>query len=531
LLPLQPGGLATLALESTGPLLLEDTLAAAPGGRFLADAGVVSSIVVPIISDRPLGLIGAHSCVHRRFTEHDAAFLSAAANIVAVAHGRLEAEATMRERATHDSLTGLPNRALLRDRLQAAVTSARRCGGACALLLMDLDRFKEVNDTLGHPVGDGLLRAVAERLTAVAGPDDTVARLGGDEFAIVLATVPDPAAAEAAAERVLRALADDIPVIDGLPIALDASIGVAVAPDHGDNPSVLLQRADLAMYRAKRLGTGVELYEAREDGWERRRLGLAGQLRSAIDEGQLRLAYQPKVSVTDGRVVGAEALVRWHHPEHGLLLPGAFLPAVEPTVTILALSRWVVREAVAQAARWRAEGHDLSVAINCSAREIQSSALPDQIFESLAEHQLPARLLTVELTESALITNPAVAMHTVHRLATAGVRISVDDFGTGFASLSLLERVPAAEIKIDRSFVSGVERGDPRAEAIVRTVLDLGTRLGIDVVAEGVETGATLERLALFGCRLVQGFLIAGALPPDEVPTAGRAVPVEVTVP
>ena len=528
LLPLVDGGLTATALGRREPIIVDDTASANPPSPVLVAAGVRSSILVPIHGERPLGLIGAHSRVVRKFSEHDAAFLASAANVVAVAHGRLEAEAALRHRATHDTLTGLPNRALLQERLEAAIAESRSAGGACALLLVDLDGFKDVNDTLGHGVGDALLRAVARRLADTVEPGDTVARLGGDEFAIALRRLGGQRDAEAAADRTLAAL-DDTPVVDGMPIPVDASVGIAISPLHGDTPAILLQRADLAMYRAKRFACGVQTYEARDDGPERKRLERAGQLRSAVDDGQLTLAFQPKVALADGRVVGAEALVRWNHPTEGLLMPGAFLPLVEPTATIVSLSRWVVNEAVAQAARWRHDGLDLHVAVNCSARYLQSPNMAYDVLEALWNHRLPADRLVVELTESAVITNPTSAMATVNRLVRAGVKISIDDFGTGFASLAQLEQLPATEIKIDRSFVAGL--GDPETEAgsedpdgrcgpreaIVRAVLELGERLGIDVVAEGVETVSSLRRLARYRCPLVQGYLIARPVPADDL--------------
>ncbi len=530
LLPMVEGGLTATALRRREPLILDDTGGATPSSPVLLDAGVRSSILVPIHGERPLGLIGAHSRLPGHFSEHDAAFLAAAANVVAVAHARLEAEAALRHRATHDTLTGLPNRALLHDRLDAAIAEQRGQDGACALLLVDLDGFKDVNDTLGHGVGDALLQAVAQRLAQTVGPGDTVARLGGDEFAVALASVSGPAEAEAAARQVLAAL-EDTPVVDGMPIPVDASVGIALFPTHGETPAALLQRADLAMYRAKRFACGIQTYETRDDGPERKRLERAGQLRAAIDEGHLSLAYQPKVSLQDGAVVGAEALVRWNHPTEGLLMPGEFLPLVEPTATIVSLSRWVVDEAVGQAARWREDGLDLHVAVNCSARYLQSPNMALDVLEALWNHRFPADRLVVELTESAVITNPTSAMATVNRLVRAGVKISIDDFGTGFASLAQLEQLPAAEIKIDRSFVAGLDDapGDGEEhcgpkEAIVRAVLELGQRLGINVVAEGVETVTALRQLARFGCPLVQGYLIARPVAADELPAiaAGR---------
>ncbi|MGH9041827.1 MAG: putative bifunctional diguanylate cyclase/phosphodiesterase [Acidimicrobiia bacterium] len=535
LLPLVEGGLTARALGRQEPILVDDLTTIDPPSPVLVAAGVRSSILVPIHGEQPLGLIGAHSRVPRCFTQHDADFLAAAANVVAVAHGRLEAEAALRHRATHDTLTGLPNRAVLHDRLEAAIAGRRAGGGSCALLLVDLDGFKDVNDTLGHGVGDSLLRAVAGRLAGTIDPADTVARLGGDEFAIALSRVADQAGAERIARQVLAAL-EDAPVVDGMPIPVDASVGVALFPAHGDSPAALLQRADLAMYRAKRFACGVQTYEARDDGPERKRLERAGQLRSALEQGQLTLAYQPKVSLRDGAVVGAEALVRWNHPTEGLLMPGEFLPLIEPTATIVTLSRWVVHEAVAQATRWGAEGLDLQVAVNRSARYLQSPTMALDVLEALWHNGLPADRLVVELTESAVITNPTAALATVRRLVQAGVRISIDDFGTGFASLAQLEQLPATEVKIDRRLVAGLdevetadggldsERCGPR-EAIVRAILDLGARLDIDVVAEGVETVTALRRLARYGCPLVQGYLISRPVPAEELPAiaAGRS--------
>ncbi|MCW2605988.1 MAG: diguanylate cyclase/phosphodiesterase [Frankiales bacterium] len=413
------------------------------------------------------------------------------------------------EQSLTDALTGLPNRTRLRQRTAEALAGQERT----ALVLFDLDRFKEVNDTLGHHVGDALLRVVSQRLSDAVRPCDTVARLGGDEFALVLPGVRDVAGALQTAER-LRAVLTEAVLLEGLLVDVGASVGVAVSPEDGTTLDDLLQHADVAMYVAKESGTGVEAYAAERDLNTTGRLVVLGELRRAIAEDELELHFQPKADLRLGRVVGVEALVRWRHPERGLIPPDDFVPLAERTGLVQLLTTWVLDAALAQAAVWRAEGLDLDVAVNVSVKDLCSGGLADRVAAALDRHGVPASRLQLEVTEGTLFADPARATATLHGLRALGVTLSLDDFGTGWSSLNHLRRLPVSEVKIDRSFVMRME-DDPRDLAIVRSVIDLGLGLGLRVVAEGVETEAAWQRLAALGCDTAQGWFLSKAQPAD----------------
>ncbi|HSA53413.1 MAG TPA: bifunctional diguanylate cyclase/phosphodiesterase [Yinghuangia sp.] len=429
-----------------------------------------------------------------------------------------------REQLSHrDPLTGLPNRRLLLEHGEGVIRAAPR-DGRIALFLLDLHRFHEVNDTLGHLAGDRLLRQVGERLLRIVGPGDTVARLGGDEFAVL---VPDLVPSESAAsqsspDKVALALARQIVEVlaepfelDDLALDIEVSVGVAVFPDHARGMAGLLQYADVAMYLAKRLRSGVELYDPARDVNTRDKLLLLGDLRRALDVRQVELHYQPKVSFTTGRVDGCEALVRWRHPDRGYISPEVFVRLAEETGLMPRLTRYVVDEALSQVARWRSEGIEVPVAVNISARDIHAPAFSDTVAAGLRRYGLPAGALHLEITERVLFEEPQRAAANLDALRELGVRLSLDDFGTGYSSFVHLRHIPVSEIKIDRSFVARLTVDEDDA-AIVRSTVDLAHSLGLRVVAEGVEDDATWDRLRDLGCDSAQGWLIARALPRDE---------------
>ncbi len=422
-------------------------------------------------------------------------------------------------RAVHDSLydglTGLPNRTLLADRLGQALRADRRTGTSTGLLLLDLDRFRDINDTLGHRYGDQLLVQIGPRLVGALREVDTVARLGGDEFAVLLPSVRGVDGAMQVADKLRRALEAPFYVEGGIELDVEASVGVVVSGEHGDRADTLIQRADVAMYVAKQQNLGVLAYSSDVDGHSVERLSLLGELRRAIERDQLVLHFQPKVSLSTGSVVGAEALVRWRHPQRGLVPPDEFIPLAEHTGLIGPLTRHILGAALAQARRWSDAGRPLPIAVNLSARNLLDDQLADQVEGLLREHGVPAEMLELEVTESALMTQPARAQRLLARLRSLGVRLSVDDFGVGYTSLAQLKMLPVTEIKVDRSFVTtmGADQGNA---LIVRSVIDLGHSLGMATVAEGVETPEALAALVDFGCDVVQGYHLSRPLPADQ---------------
>lgn len=437
---------------------------------------------------------------------------------------RHDLQLRLAHQAMHDSLTGLPNRAAVLERGRDLLAQA---GGApVAVVMMDLDRFKEVNDTLGHSYGDRLLSQVGPRLQALLRDGDVLARLGGDEFAVLMPGVGRKSA-PTAARRLLEAFAEPFHV-DGLDLDIEASIGVAVADDgrppsgdvdgdaHAAGIDALLRQADIAMYAAKEVKTGVEVYDPHTDGHNRSRLVLLSELRRGIAEGQLVLHYQPKIALSSGCLVGVEALVRWQHPSRGLLPPAEFLPVVEQTGLISLLSDAVLELALLQARAWLDQGHPIQVAVNLSARCLHHLDLPDRVRKSLTRHGVPARLLRLELTESALMADPVKALMILQRLHADGVALSIDDFGTGYSSMSYLKRLPVDELKVDRSFVLGMASSTEDA-VLVRSAVELGHNLGMTVVAEGVETQKAVDQLTDLGCDVGQGYHFARPAPASEL--------------
>ncbi|MGV4891083.1 putative bifunctional diguanylate cyclase/phosphodiesterase [Streptomyces viridosporus] len=417
------------------------------------------------------------------------------------------------EEQLRDPLTGLPNRQWLQERIWTALDEAERMDARAALMLIDLDRFRSVNDTLGHLAGDRLLLQIADRLRLALPRGAEAARLGGDEFAVLLPVADSTTSATRIARSLVGALSSPLD-LDGLTLVLEASAGVAVFPDHAVDAEGLLRRSDVAMYQAKRDRTGVEVYESKRDSNTPDRLGLLGDLRRALDAHEVQLHYQPKVRF-DGQVAGLEALVRWVHPERGRVPPDEFIAIAESSGLMPHLTEYVLETALGQVAEWRAQGLFVPVAVNVSPRDVHIPGFAGSVAARLARHGVPAGALQLEITEHVLLEDPQRAADTLNALTGHGVKMSLDDFGTGYSSLVHLRRLPVSELKIDRSFVARLAVDTEDAE-IVRCTVDLAHSLGLLVVAEGVEDDETWERLRDLGCDAVQGWLVAAAMPPDE---------------
>ncbi|CAN5468615.1 hypothetical protein BH10ACT1_BH10ACT1_36570 [soil metagenome] len=424
------------------------------------------------------------------------------------------ASEALRRQALYDGLTGLPNRRLLDEELHRAVRDTPVSGETVALLMMDLDQFKEVNDALGHQVGDQLLREIGLRLARDL-DDALVARLGGDEFAVVLAGHIDEAAARQVADQVRKILSEPF-LIDDVRLQTNASIGIALFPSQAQDVATLIQRADVAMYLAKRSGTGVAVYAAENDRSSVERLTLIGDLPDAVPAGQLVLHFQPCIDLRSGRAVRAEALVRWNHPRLGLLGPDQFVELAELSGAIQPLTRWVIEEGLRSVKAWHAAGHELGLAVNLSVRNLYDPGLVPHLAATLAATGLPPDVLVLELTETELMDDPSLAREVFTALGDLGISTSIDDFGTGYSSLTYLRDLPLQEIKVDRSFVSGMHRRSDEF-TIVRSMIDLGHNLGLEVVAEGVEHADDLLLLQRLGCDLAQGFHLSRPLPQAEL--------------
>ena len=420
-----------------------------------------------------------------------------------------------RRQAVTDDLTELPNRRLFLRRLEEAIDHGAAAGVGMAVLIVDLDHFKELNDTLGHHSGDDLLRQIGPRFSSVMRPVDTLARLGGDEFGVVMEAPADESEALAVADRIRAELGHPFEVQD-LALRVDASVGIALYPDHADTADQLLRRADVALYQAKQARSGRELYAPDRDTHSRDRLALAADLERAIGNDEIELYFQPKADARTRQVVGAEALVRWHHPVHGLLLPQDFIPLAETTGLIRALTRRVMDLALAQYNAWRRAGFELPVSVNVSAVDLLDVDLPLQIAAALDTHNLSAAALVIEVTESSVLTDPVRIHDVLTRLEQLGVLLSLDDFGTGFSSLGHLKSLPVGEIKIDRSFVDHMTTNSADS-AIVHATIQLAHRLGKHVVAEGVEDEATWKLLMAAGCHHIQGYALSRPLPPAQL--------------
>ena len=452
------------------------------------------------------------------FAEDDVRLLETVASHASVAlqNGKLMDQ--LRHEAIHDALTGLPNRTALQRQMTAALEDVAdgRSPGA-AVMILDLDRFKEVNDTLGHQHGDQLLIEVGARLRTAVGPAGFVARLGGDEFAILLSETDDEDRALRVGRRLLRSLEQPVS-LEGLEVEVGGSLGLAMAPAHATDPAGLLKRADMAMYDAKASTGGLRLYEPDADSDNPRRLMLVSELRTALTQGRIEVHVQPQARLSTGETVSVEALVRWNHAVLGSITPDEFIPIAERSGLIGLITTHVLDASLAAVADWRRQGVDLGIAVNLSARSLQDTDLVDEVSRLLRRHGVPASRLTLEVTESSVMADPARAIALLHQLRALGVRLSVDDFGTGYSSLSYLKSLPVNEVKIDRSFVTDLS-AQGEDVAIVRAIVDLGRHLGLEVVAEGAEDQSTWDLLASMGCDLVQGWHLARAMPvADLVP-------------
>ena len=489
----------------------------------LLERGITDAMVAPL---RAGGIVGTLLVANRLgdvgpFGRGDLTLLQTLAGQAcsALARGQLvddlqQAAAEREHQALHDPLTRLPNRTLFTDRVrQAAATLGP--DGRLAVLLVDLDRFKEINDTLGHASGDLVLREVGVRLRAGLPDGHTVARLGGDEFAVLVPALPDWDAAVEVGRLVRTTLARPLPV-EQLELAVAGSVGIALGPDHGIDPDLLLQRADVAMYQAKAGHTGIEVYAPERDQYSPRRLALVGALRTAIEQRDLTLLYQPKVELKGGRVVGAEALLRWHHTDYGPVPPDEFIPIAESTALIQPLGQFVLETALDQARRWQDASISLGLAVNLSVRNLLEPTLVERVAGLIARAGVPADTLTLEITESGVMTDPGATIAVLCGLRRVGVRLSIDDFGTGYSSLAYLKRLPVDEVKLDKSFVLNMT-GDANDAAIVRSTIELAHNLGLQLVAEGVEDQETLELLADLGCDLAQGYHLARPMPADDL--------------
>lgn len=420
--------------------------------------------------------------------------------------------------STYDRLTDLPNRMLFHDRVEQAINSAKRNQEIMAILVLDIDEFKEVNNALGHFSGDLLLKQLASRLRATVRETDTVARLSADEFAVLLSEIKDKEDALHVANKLCQVVERQF-TLGGININMLMSVGVVFFPEHGSDVDTLQQRAEVALYMAKQTkGFSIETYSPDQDQRSTRRLTLMGELRNAIENGELLLYYQPKVDISGHRVIAVESLVRWQHAEYGMLPPDEFISLAERTGLIRPLTYWVMEEALRQCAEWQKHGFVIDVAVNVPVSVLLDSEFPEKMEALLKQHQLAARRLVVEITESSLMEDQEYALQLLSHLSHIGVHISIDDFGTGYSSLAYLRRLPVSEIKIDQSFVMGMLEND-NDEVIVRATIGLAHNLGMTVIAEGVAEEPIFKKLAILGCDLAQGYYIS---PPVDGREIGR---------
>jgi diguanylate cyclase (GGDEF)-like protein len=427
---------------------------------------------------------------------------------------RKQAEERLRYLAQYDPLTDLPNRNLLYERLEQAIVTGSEESKPVALMVMDVDHFKEINDTMGHQSGDLLLQQVGARLQNALRESHTIARLGGDEFGVLLPGANEQGAT-LAAHKLLKALEPPF-VIGELAMDVRASIGIAAFPQHGGDMNTLMRRADIAMYIAKQSASGYSIYSPNHDSYNPERLTLMTELHRAIENNQLFLAYQPKIDLGTRRIVGVEALARWQHPKHGLIPPDKFIAMAERTGFIKSITMWGLNAALGQYSSWRKEGLEIPVAVNISARTLHDLTLPDLVAQLFKNHNAPADSLELEITESVIMANPAHALEILTRISGMGVPLFIDDFGTGYSSLSYLKKLPVDAIKIDKSFVIGMTK-DQGDAAIVRSTIDLAHHLGLKVVAEGVENSDVWDQLLALGCDTAQGYYMSRPLPAQEM--------------
>ena len=420
----------------------------------------------------------------------------------------------LKRQALHDALTQLPNRTLLTDRLQQAIRISARERKSFALVAVDLDLFKEINDTLGHHAGDMVLQEVANRTQRALRNSDTVARMGGDEFAVLLLNIPDQATAEGLTRRIFQAIRDPM-ILEGQTFEISASMGIAMYSEHGTTAEELTQHADVAMYVAKRNKSNVVIYDAKLKSSGLDSVLRKADLRRALSSGELLLHYQPKFDLNSGAVTGVETLVRWQHPQHGLIFPDNFIPLAETSGLIKLLTEEVLKLALRQCRQWLDSGTPLAVAVNISAIDLQDPSLPTKVSDLLRETQVPATMLELEVTETAIMTDPLRAKENITRLSEMGIQISIDDFGTGYSSMAYLKKLLVAKIKIDKSFVMDMNQNNNDA-VIVRSTIDLGHNLGLKVVAEGVEDQQSWDRLKALGCDAAQGYHMSKPLSVEQ---------------
>ena len=531
----RPGPVVLLALAGLAALAADPWLAAIAALAFGAAAWTRDVPPRPYEEFSPIVLaalltyatIALTLLTVGQFTDIDKVGVSLAIATVLVGMARAGRTVVERLRETHeqamtDDLTGLANRRHLVETLHATIESTADRGDELALLLIDLDGFKELNDTLGHHAGDEVLRQIGPRLQALLREDDTLARLGGDEFAVILQP-GDEASASTAGLR-LRAALEEPFAVGGIHVHIDASIGIALYPAHAEDAMGLLQRADVAMYQAKRMRTGHEVYLAGRDRHSRQRLALVGELGAALEAGQLVMHYQPKAELRSGEVRGVEALVRWEHPERGLLGPGHFLPLVEQSGLTRALTAFVLDRALDEIGRLRARGHELSVAVNLGPADLLDLGLPSEVERLLEQHHFPPEQLQIEVSEDIVMADVERTVDVLVGLRAIGVLTALDDFGAGHAGLAHLKELHVDVLKIDRSFVMRVAR-DERDAAIVHSLMDLGRRLGVRVVAEGVDSAETCALLGLWGCDEIQGHYLARPMPALDLERWLRSVP------
>jgi diguanylate cyclase (GGDEF)-like protein len=518
-----PALLEERAIADGQPLLVRRAKGDTPNARVACtDQPMRDALVAPLRGDG--GVLGVLAVANRlddvsTFDGEDLKLFETLAAHATVAFEKerlieqLRQELTDKEyQSLHDSLTGLGNRAFFHRCVTAALETAEASGRMVAVMLIDLDRFKEVNDTLGHHTGDRLLKHISSRLANHL-RDAHIARLGGDEFAICLPSVANREEAEGAA-REIRAFVEEPVVLGDITVDVGASVGVALYPEHGRDSSTLLQRADVAMYSAKEGSAGTAVYSPEADSYNPRRLSLAGELRAAINRGELLVYYQPIANLASGRIGRVEALVRWNHPRHGLLPPDEFVPLAEHTGTISALTSYVLRQSLEQVRRWRALELDLGVSVNLSVRVLMDVGLPAEVASALATSGVEPSSLKLEITESMIMADPKRIIGVLHRLAELGMDLAVDDFGTGYSSLGYLRQLPVSEVKIDKSFVLHLAE-QQNDHVIVRSIVDLANNLGLRTVAEGVEDRESLERLTALGCNDIQGYLLSRPQPAD----------------
>jgi diguanylate cyclase (GGDEF)-like protein len=487
--------------------------------------GLKDAVVAPLRSES--GIVGSIMVANRMgdvgtFETEDLRLLETVTNHASVTLenrrlvDQLREEAAEKEhQSLHDNLTRLPNRTLFNERVERAIENARGTNGSVAVMLLDLDDFKEVNDTLGHHYGDLVLKEVGVRLCEVLRPMDTVARLGGDEFAVLIPFLDDAKAVTRVARRISHAFERNFEV-SGLTLEVRSSVGIALFPEHGQDAKTLLQKADVAMYQSKAQRHGFEIYEAEKDQCNPRRLALMPDLRTAIQKDELEVYYQPQAGIRDRSVLGVEALLRWQHSEHGFVPPDEFVPMAEHTGLIRPMTLFVLRKAMQQCLVWQQAGIELGLAVNLSVRNLLDLTFPFDVARLLNETGFDPQYLTLEITESCIMADPGRMLAELKRLDELGVTLSIDDFGTGYSSLSYLSRLPVKEIKIDRSFVQHMTEDDNDA-VIVQSVIDLGRNLGLRVVAEGIEDAVTWQRLADMGCDIAQGYFLGRPMPAAQL--------------